>query len=152
MPSANERALREATEYFNSNLDRTLAGEDVSIPEFWSPDVELVNFEPSPFPGTYRGHDGLMKWARDIFGDFKEGRVDVLEVVEEGDLMATRLKLSAKGKGSGIEGSLEWGALVEMRVGHGLLRTHVGGQCIRVSSDPTWEESLARLRDSTGGS
>ena len=135
-PSPNQEALLEAARYFNDNLDRMLAGENVPVPNFWSPEVELVNFEPSPFPGTYRGHDGLVQWTRDIFGDFTEGQVDVLEVVEEGDLMATRLKLSGKGRGSGIEGSLVWGALVEMQ----------NGQCVRVSSDPTFEETLARLR------
>ena len=137
-PSANQEAVREALRDFNATLERVLAGEDVPVPDFWSPEVELVNFEPSPFPGTYRGHDGLRQWTRDIFGDFTDGKLEILEFVEDGDRLATRFKLSATGKGSGIEGSFEWGALVEMR----------DGVCTRISSDPTWDEALARLRQS----
>ena len=136
-PSPNQQAVLEALRYFNATLEGVLAGEDVPIPEFWSPEVELVNFEPSPFPGTYRGHDGLRQWTRDIFGDFTDGKLEILEFVEDGDRLATKFKLSATGKGSGIEGSFEWGALVEMR----------DGRCMRISSDPTWEEALARLRE-----
>jgi hypothetical protein len=133
--SANERSLREAGEHFNATLDRVLAGEEVPVPDFWSPAVELVNFEPSPFPGTYYGHEGLTQWTRDIFGDFTDGRLEVLDVVEDCDRLAVKFKLTAIGKSSGIPGSFEWGALVEMR----------DGRCMRISSDPTWDDTLSRL-------
>lgn len=132
-----ELALHEQNEFLNANLPRFFAGEDLPIHPLWAPDIEFINFEPSPFPGTYKGHDGLQKWTQDMFGDFSEARVDVLEAREEGDLMAARMKLTARGRASGIEGSFEWGTLMTMR----------DGQCIQAASDVSYERSLERFRE-----
>jgi hypothetical protein len=59
----HEQTLRAAVEHFNDTLAQLLADPEFPIPDFWAEDVELVNFEPSPFPGTYRGHDGLRRWT-----------------------------------------------------------------------------------------
>lgn len=137
--SANEQALREANEYFNANLERALAGEDLPLPEIWSPEIEISNFEPSPFPGTYHGHEGLRQWTRDLFSDFTDGKVETLEVVEDGDLMAVHLQIVAKGRISGIPVSLEWGGLFEFR----------DGRCVKVTADAEWERTLERLNVSS---
>ena len=116
-PGPHERALREASEHFNENLDQLVAGEDVPIHPIWAEEVEIVNFEPSPFPGTYHGHDGLVQWAHDLFDELTDARIDMIEIREDGDLVAARLRLSGRGRASGAEGSFEWGALFEMRDG-----------------------------------
>jgi ketosteroid isomerase-like protein len=131
----HERALREASAYFNENLERFLAGEDVPIHPIWAEDVEIVNFEPSPFPGTYHGHDGLLQWTHDLFDELTDARIDMIEMREDGDLVAARLRLSGRGRASGAEGSFDWGALFEMR----------DGRLIRASSDPTYEQTLERF-------
>jgi ketosteroid isomerase-like protein len=135
-PSENVRALAAANEFFNANIPRVLAGEEVEIPEFWSEDVELVNFEPSPFPGTYHGHEGLLQWTRDLFEEFRDGYIEAVELEESGDLIAVHLRLTATGRASGIEGSLDWGGLFEIR----------DGRCVRVIGLPTYEGALERLR------
>jgi ketosteroid isomerase-like protein len=136
--SENVRALREATEFFNSNLERALEGEDVPMPEVWSPDIVISNFEPSPFPGTYHGHEGLRQWTRDLFTDFTEGRVELLEMVEGDELIAVHMRIDAKGRTSGIPVTLEWGGLFEFQ----------DGQCVKVTADAEWERTLERLRES----
>ena len=132
--------MLEANELFNSAIPLMLAGENVPVPDFWSPEVEITNFEPSPFPGTYRGHEGLFKWAQDFLGDFDEGRVDVVDVEERGNLIAAKLQMTGRGHGSGIPVTLVWGALFEMR----------DGRCVRISADSDYERALQRLRDSVG--
>jgi ketosteroid isomerase-like protein len=99
-------------------------------------------FEPSPFPGTYRGHDGLRRWTQDLFSDLRNARLDVLEVIEDGDLMAVRMKLTAIGRASGIEGSFEWGSLVSVR----------DGDCVRAASDVTFERTLERFEEARASS
>jgi hypothetical protein len=71
-PGPHEKALREAFSDFNERLEDYLVDPDTPIPPFWADDIELINFEPSPFPGTYRGHDGMRQWASDIFSDFTD--------------------------------------------------------------------------------
>jgi ketosteroid isomerase-like protein len=137
---AHEEALREAISLFNDRLDAYLADPNAPIDPFWADDVELINFEPSPFPGTYRGHEGLRRWAQDMFGDLTDGRIDAVEIVEEGDRMAVRMKLSGSGRSSGIPGSLEFGSLLSMR----------DGKCIQAASDISFERTLERLRAGEG--
>ena len=132
----NESAFREAIADFNDRILDYVEDREEPVHSFWADDVEFINFEPSPFPGTYRGHEGVRRWTRDVFGEFTDTRLDVLEVVEEGDRMAVRMKVTGRGRSSGIGGSLEWGSLLTMR----------DDQCIRAASDITYERTLERLR------
>jgi ketosteroid isomerase-like protein len=135
-PGPNEQALREAFADFNERLEDYLVDSDAPLHPLWAEDVEFVNFEPSPFPGTYRGHDGVRRWTREIFGDFTEAKLEILDVVEEGDRIAAHLKLSARGRSSGIPGVLEWGCLFTMRE----------GLFVRAASDISYERTMERLR------
>jgi ketosteroid isomerase-like protein len=130
--SPDQQALRGAIEYFNANLGAFFAGREIEIPAFWSPDIEVKNFEPSPFPGTYHGHEGLLQWTREIFEQFSEASLESLEMVEQDDLIATRLRITAKGISSGIEGSFDWGCVFEIR----------DGRCVRATSYPTYDEAV----------
>ena len=135
--SEQQQQLREAIEHFNKNLGRYLSSDEDPLHDFWAEDVEFINFEPSPFPGTYRGHDGLRQWTRDLFGDLRESRVDALEIVEDGELMAVRMNLTGKGRSSGIAGTLEWGSLLTTR----------DGRCIQAASDVSFERTLERFEE-----
>jgi ketosteroid isomerase-like protein len=134
-PGSHEQGFRDALSWFNERIDAYLVDPNAPIDPFWADDVELVNFEPSPFPGTYHGHDGLRRWTKDLFGDLTDGRLDALEIVELGDRMAVRFKLTARGRSSGIPGSFEFGSLITMR----------DGKCVRAASDITFERTLERL-------
>ena len=132
----HEQALREAIGDFNDRIAAYLADPEEPVHSFWADEVEFINFEPSPFPGTYRGHAGVRQWTRDLFADFTDSRMDVLEVLEEGDRMAVRMSASGSGRSSGIPVSLEWGCLLTMR----------DAQCIQAASDISYERTLERLR------
>ena len=134
--SDRERALRDATDVFNGWIEPILSGKRFEMLEIYSEDVELHNFEPSPFPGTYHGVDGLHQWTKDIFGLFEESRLDILETREHGDLMALKLQITGRGKGSGAPGELVWGGLATFR----------DDKVVRIDSEPTWEEALERMQ------
>jgi len=135
-PGLHEQALRQALADFSDRIVAYLTNPEEPVHPFWAEDVVLINFEPSPFPGTYRGHEGVRQWTRDLFADFTDSRMEVLEVIEEGDRMAVRMSASGSGRSSGIPVSLEWGCLLTMR----------GGQCIQAASDISYERTLERLR------
>lgn len=135
-PGSNVQALREAIADFTERIEEYVADPDTPIPPFWADDIEFVNFEPSPFPGTYRGHEGMRRWASDLFSDFTHSKLEISDVAEEGDRLAARLKLSARGRSSGIPGVLVWGCLFTMR----------GGKCVRAASDISYERTMDRLR------
>jgi ketosteroid isomerase-like protein len=136
----HEKAMREALDHFNENLERLLADEDVEFHPFLAPDIEFINYEPSPFPGTYRGYDGLRRWTHDLFDPFADARWDAIEVVEDGDLMAVKMRVTGRGRSSGAPFTGDWGSLVEIR----------DGRCIRAASDTTFERTLERFEQERG--
>jgi ketosteroid isomerase-like protein len=132
----NEQALREALSHFNDRIEDYLVDPETPVHPFWADDVELVNFEPSPFPGTFRGPDALRRWTSEIFGDFTDSSMEVVELEEEGDRLAVRMRASGRGRSSGIPVKLDWGVLFTMR----------DGKCVRADSDASYERTLERLR------
>jgi ketosteroid isomerase-like protein len=133
--AASVRAVLEAVEWLDANLDRLIAGEELPLPDVYAEDVEFVNFEPSPFPGTYRGHTGIRQWAQEVLETINDAHIEVAETVEKGDLVAGRMKIDGKGRSTGIQGTLEWGCLFELR----------NGRIVRASSDLDYETTLDRL-------
>jgi ketosteroid isomerase-like protein len=133
--SENFERLAQAGEALNESIPAILAGERVQVPDVYSPDLVLTNFEPSPFPGTYHGYDGLHQWTRDLMDDFRDGRIETLQVEESGDLIATQLRFTGTGRKSGIETSLVWGCVFEFE----------GGRIVRADGYPSYEEALERL-------
>jgi ketosteroid isomerase-like protein len=69
--------------------------------------------------------------------DFTDGRMEVLELVEAGDRVATKLRFTGTGQQSGIEVSLVWGAIFEFSE----------GRIVRVAGYPSYEESLGLLQE-----
>jgi ketosteroid isomerase-like protein len=135
--SENVQRLLEAGVEFNANVPAILAGERVQVPEVYSPDVVFTNFEPSPFPGTYQGYDGLHQWTRDLMGDFEDGQIQPLDFEEHGDRIAMKLEFRGTGHRSGIEAALVWGALFHFEE----------GRIVRADGYATYEEALERMRD-----
>lgn len=135
--SDNVQRLLEVGLSFNAKIPAILAGEEVPLPDLYSPDVVLTNFEPSPFPGTYRGPEALNQWTRDLMTDFEGGRIKVLDFEEHDDRVATKLEFTGTGRKSGIEAALVWGALYYFE----------DGMVVRADGYATYEEALERLRD-----
>ena len=135
--SDNVQRLLEAGARFNEAIPIILAGEQVPVPEIYSPDVVFTNFEPSPFPGTYHGYDGMHQWTRDLMSDFQDGQINVLDLEEDGNRIATKLEFKGTGRKSGIEAALIWGALFHFEE----------GTIVRADGYATYEEALEHLRE-----
>jgi len=56
-------------------------------------------------PDTYRGHDGIRRWFDSFYEAVDEIRIEPGPLVPVGDGVATELKLSTRGRTTGIEAS-----------------------------------------------
>ncbi|MDQ3571547.1 MAG: nuclear transport factor 2 family protein [Actinomycetota bacterium] len=85
---------------------------------FIDPEVEFVSGSAFFEGGSYRGHDGVRKWWRDIFSVYPDWRTEVLDVRDVGDdhLIAS-LRGRGHGAGSGVPiDQVHW-QLVQLREG-----------------------------------
>ena len=72
------------------------------LPEFFAPDVELDLSRNVFNPVTVRGYEGaerLVGMVNDVWDDF---RFEVEELIDAGDRVFAAVRLSGKGKGSGV--------------------------------------------------
>jgi ketosteroid isomerase-like protein len=54
-------------------------------------------------PDTYEGHDGVRRYVAAFEGQLDDVRFELLEVIDAGDRVITRLRLTGRGATSGIE-------------------------------------------------
>jgi ketosteroid isomerase-like protein len=109
--SQNTEFVRSWWEEFNSNglPSLELCDERVEIripPEF-------------PFTGEYLGHDGVRKWAKEVFDVFSAHRVEVGEIVEAEDSETVVMALRAIGRTRQMDMEVDfpWSALWVIREG-----------------------------------
>jgi ketosteroid isomerase-like protein len=82
-------------------LDRGGVG---AVLELLDPDFEAeVGPDLSPEPDRYRGHEGVRRWFAGFEGSLEDVRLEPEEFIEAGDKVIVRVRLSARGSGSGIE-------------------------------------------------
>jgi ketosteroid isomerase-like protein len=96
VPRDNIAALREGFEALNS-------GDEERILAFAHPDFETsVPPEFSAEPDTYRGHDGIRRYFA-LFDDAMEGvHFEAEQMWEAGDSVVALVRLTARGKQTGI--------------------------------------------------
>src|SRR5688572_13540225 len=73
------------------------------MPEFLDPDVELDMSRNILNPDVYRGYAGVERLAgvvEDLWDDF---RFEPQELIDAGDRVVAHIKISGKGRGSGVE-------------------------------------------------
>ena len=95
MSQENVELARRAYEALNPQ-------EFSRFPEFFTPDVELDLSRNVFNPVTARGYEGverLVGMVNDVWDDF---RFEVEEVIDAGDRLLVAVRLSGKGKGSGV--------------------------------------------------
>jgi ketosteroid isomerase-like protein len=76
--------------------------------EVLDPDVVLDMSRNVFNPDVYRGDDGFIRWAgaiEDMWDDFE---AEAEEIIDAGDSVVTAVRISGRGRGSGVD--------VEMRV------------------------------------
>jgi hypothetical protein len=133
--SEYEREVHATISRANETRDAVLAGESPNPHHWLSTEIEIINFEPSPFPGSYDGWEGTRQWVRDFTGPFDEATLEVVEVVERGGFLAAHLRLTGTGRESGAAGVLDFGGLFEIE----------NGACVRITGLLTFDEALQRL-------
>jgi len=123
----NIAVMRAGFEALNS-------GEEARILAFAHPDFEaVVPPELSTEPDTYRGHDGIRRYFK-LFDDAMEGvRFEAERLWEAGDSVVAVVRLTARGKTTGIR--------VEQRIAQ--VWTIRDGRAIRAQTFPELSEALA---------
>jgi ketosteroid isomerase-like protein len=82
------------------------------------PDVELSTSGIWPdFDSVYRGHEELAEFWRLMHEAWKEFRIDIAEMDEEGDCFVLALRFRATGAGSGVKVDLRFANAIRIREG-----------------------------------
>jgi uncharacterized protein len=122
----NVEIVRRVNAAFNSgDMERILA--------LMHPDFETaVGPELSPEPDTYRGHDGIRRYFDSFRDAMDQIRFDPANFREAGVSVVVAVRLSAKGRSTGIA--------VEQHLGQ--VWTIRDGKAIRVRSYASYPEAL----------
>jgi ketosteroid isomerase-like protein len=126
MPHENVEIVWRANAAFNSgDMERVLA---LLHPEFET----AIGPELSPEPDSYRGHDGIRRYFDSFRDAMDQIRFDPTGFREAGASVVVAMRLSAKGRSSGIP--------VEQHLGQ--VWTIHEGKAIRVRSYNSYGEAL----------
>jgi hypothetical protein len=66
------------------------------------PEVEIYDHD-LPDAGTYRGHDGYANWLADWGAAWSDFSMEAERWIDAGDKVVFVFRMTAKGKGSGVE-------------------------------------------------
>jgi hypothetical protein len=122
--------VRRAFESFNATEREREdeAGIRAHHARWYDDDVEIVNADDWPVPGSYRGTEGYLRWYRESYGAYEDVRyaVDFLGAV--GERVVALVTISGRPKGEETELQVQLGlvygmhggriASVELYVGH----------------------------------
>ena len=86
--------------------------------EFFDEDVELRNPPSFPVPGPFRGHEGVRRWASEIWEVMSEFHTEVEDQVEPGaDTLVDIVRTRGRMRHTGLEVNLRWAVLWRFREG-----------------------------------
>lgn len=127
MPRDNIATLREGFDAMNS-------GDEERILAFAHPDFETaVPPEFSAEPDTYRGHEGIRRYFKLFDDDMEDVRFEADRLWEAGDVVVAEVRLTARGKQTGIA--------VEQRIAQ--VWTIRDGRALRAQTFPRLAEAFA---------
>jgi ketosteroid isomerase-like protein len=92
--------------------------------EHWAEDCEFVSITGGQIEGaTYRGHDGLRRYAKDRLDAWEELRFEPDEFIDAGELVVVVGILTGRGRGSGVPVDQPVAVAFELRAGK-IVRAH----------------------------
>jgi ketosteroid isomerase-like protein len=94
MSQENVEVVRAAFERFTATGEPQLDSMDA--------DVEIYDHD-LPDAGVYRGHEGFLNWLADWSEPWSEFSMKSERWIDAGDQVLVVLRMTAKGKGSGVE-------------------------------------------------
>ena len=112
MSQENVEVVRRAFETFNARD----ADRHVSL---WDPDCVFLPFRAQLEGITYRGHQGIRRFVRDMDEDWTEFRIDPLEFHQRDERVVVIGRVSALGRGTNVNVEYVAGFVAELR--HGLI-------------------------------
>ena len=109
MSQENLELLRRVVDAINA---------DAISPDLIAPDFEMTNATTAVTDATYHGHEGALKWRRELFDVFEEARFEVDEVLATGpDYVAIANRLVGRGSSSGAPLDMRWVSVLWFRDG-----------------------------------
>jgi ketosteroid isomerase-like protein len=125
---------QEIVEVIRGWFARLSAGDPA--PDLCDPAIEIRNWEESPVPGPYRGHDGLRKWWKDVNDPDMGIEIRFFELERIVDIdeshVVTIQRATGRGRSSGLEIDQSWGSIIGVR----------DGKITSATGYPTPEEAL----------
>jgi ketosteroid isomerase-like protein len=92
------------------------AGDAAAVLEYFDPEVEVYAPPEAGNPGTFRGHDGFMRWVGHWFDAWDDFSQQVLGVEPVGDrCVIADVKQVARGRTAGLELERTASYLYELR-------------------------------------
>jgi ketosteroid isomerase-like protein len=70
--------------------------------EYFSEEVEVYDHD-APDQGAYRGHAGMKRWLEDWGAAWAEWSIAPEELLDAGDSVVVLIRMSTRGRGSGLE-------------------------------------------------
>ena len=83
----------------------------VAVMEALSPDVELRLASAGVGGDVFHGHEGFRQWVAAADDALADTEVEVHEALDAGDEVVVRVQLRARGRSSGIETAIDYGAV-----------------------------------------
>jgi ketosteroid isomerase-like protein len=130
MSQENIEKLREGYEAFNRG------GPPAALASpYLDPEIEVIESEAIPDSDTYQGKLGLKELLESLADTFEGLRFDPEEFVDVGDRVLVLVRMTGRGKGSGIE--------IDELISH--LWTDGGGRAIRLQAFNDWQQALTAV-------
>jgi ketosteroid isomerase-like protein len=111
--------VRRAFESFNATEDERKddAGVRAHFARWYDPDVEIVNADDWPVPGSYRGTEGYVRWYRENYGAYEDVRYDVNFLGAVGNRVVALVTISGRPRGEDTRLEVQLGLVYGMRNG-----------------------------------
>jgi len=127
-------SAEERIELVRRGFEAWEAGDVQTVLDFFDPEVEVFTAEELINAGTYRGHDGFLRWAQQWFEAWEDFRNTPQEIVAAGDSHAVaRVRQTGRGRGSGVEVEMTVGWTFDVR----------DGRAIYLALHPSFDEAMA---------
>jgi uncharacterized protein len=134
-------SAEERIELVRRGFEAWNAGDVETTLELLDPEVEIYTAEGIVNSGTYKGHDGFMRWAQQWFEAWEEFHNELEEVVAVGDRHAVaRSHQTGRGRGSGVEVEMDVGWTSEVR----------DRRAVYLALHPSFEDAMADARRREG--
>jgi uncharacterized protein len=106
-------------------------GVDAALP-FFDPGIEWNTTGIFVEPGTYRGHEGVLRYLGDVAAEFDDVHTEPEELIDAGERVVVPVRVSGRGRQSGAAVDLTMTIVVLLR----------DGMIVHIRNYPEMDEAL----------